>query len=273
MARILITGCSTGIGRASAIELARRGHEVAATARNPATLEALTADHGVAAALALDVTDEASVRNSVTAAGEIDVVVNNAGWEVAGPVELVPLADVRAMFEVNYFGVLRMVQAFAPRMRHRGHGLFVNVSSVAGRVSGPLNGAYAGTKHALEALSDAMHYELGHFGIRTVVIEPGAIATNFQANILHAGDHTPPYDELRRQWDEASGALRGGAPAPGPELVATAMADAIDDVLAGGAGPRRIPVGDDAAMAIPAARSMDDDEFERAMRQLLGIDW
>jgi NAD(P)-dependent dehydrogenase (short-subunit alcohol dehydrogenase family) len=273
MARILITGCSTGIGRQSAITLAARGHDVVATARRPETIEDLVARHGVSATLALDVTDEASVRGSLTAAGEIDVVVNNAGWEVAGPVELVPLEDVRRMFEVNWYGVIRMVQAFTPRMRARGHGVFVNVSSVAGRVSGPLNGFYAASKHALEALSDSMHYELGHFGIRTIVIEPGAIATNFQANILHTGDHTPPYDELRAQWDSVSATLRGGAEAPGPELVADAIADAIDDALAGGDGPRRIPVGDDAALVIPASRSMGDAEFDATMRATLGLAW
>jgi NAD(P)-dependent dehydrogenase (short-subunit alcohol dehydrogenase family) len=273
MARILITGCSTGIGRQTAITLTERGHEVVATARRISDVESLVTDHGIAAVLGLDVTNEADVRAAVTATGEIDVVVNNAGWEVAGPIELVPLEDVRRMFEVNWFGVIRMVQAFAPRMRARGHGIFVNVSSVAGRVSGPLNGFYAGSKHAIEALSDSMHYELNHFGIRTIVIEPGAIATNFQSNILHVGDHTAPYDELREQWDAARAILRGGGEAPGPDLVADAIADAIDDALAGGNGPRRIPVGEDANVAIPAWRSMGDDDFESTMRATLGIEW
>lgn len=273
MARTLITGCSTGIGRATAIELARRGHEVVATARRPDTIADLAAVDNVVAALHLDVTDEASVAASTTAAGEIDVVVNNAGWEVAGPVELVPLDEVRRMFETNYFGVIRMVQAFTPRMRLRGHGMFVNVSSVAGRVAGPFNGFYAGSKHAIEALSDSMHYELGHFGIRTVVIEPGGIDTSFQANIVHSGDHTPPYDELRAQWDASADVLRGGGDRPGPQLVADAIADAIDAVAAGSPGPRRIPVGTDATLAINAVRSMDDEQFETSMRSLLGIDW
>jgi NAD(P)-dependent dehydrogenase (short-subunit alcohol dehydrogenase family) len=273
MARILITGCSTGIGRQTAITLAGAGHDVVATARRVDTIQSLVDGHGVTTALPLDVTDEASVRSVLTAAGEIDVVVNNAGWEVAGPVELVPLEDVRRMFEVNWFGVIRMVQAFTPRMRTRGHGVFVNVSSVAGRVAGPLNGFYAASKHALEALSDSMHYELAHFGIRTIVIEPGGIATNFQSNILHSGDHTPPYDELREQWDGATAALRGGAEAPGPELVADAIAAAIADALAGGNGPRRIPVGDDANLAISTQKAMDDNDFEATMRATLGISW
>src|SRR5690606_12919793 len=141
----------------------------------------------VTAKLHLDVTEEQSILDAVNAVGEIDVLVNNAGFEVSGPVESVQLHEVRRMFETNYFGVIRTVQAFAPRMRQRGHGTIVNVSSVAGRVAGPLNGFYAGTKHALEALSDAMHYELGHFGVRTIVIEPGAVETAFQGNIFHVG--------------------------------------------------------------------------------------
>lgn len=265
MARILITGCSTGIGRATALELTTRGHEVVATARRPETLEGLD----VADALALDVTDDESVTAAVSAAGPLDGLVNNAGYEVAGPVERVPLDDVRAMFDTNLFGVVRLVQAVVPGMRERGHGTVVNVSSVAGRVSGPLNGFYAGSKHALEAMSDAMHYELGHFGLRVIVIEPGAIETSFGANVVHRGEDTPPYDELRRLWDGTGDVLRGGGPVPGPELVATAIADAIDDP----ASPRRIPVGDDAAMVIPVHRQLDDAEFEATMRATLQLDW
>jgi len=264
MAHVLITGCSTGIGRATAIELTARGHQVVATARRLETLDGLD----VAAKLHLDVTDEQSILDAVNAIGEIDVLVNNAGFEVSGPVEMTQLHEVRRMFETNYFGVIRTVQALVPRMRLRGHGTIVNVSSVAGRVAGPLNGFYAGTKHAVEALSDAMHYELGHFGIRTIVIEPGAIATDFQANIFHVGTGAPPYDEMRRQWDEAADRLRSG-PRPGPELVARVIADAIEDPDS----PRRIPVGEDAEMVIPVHRAMDDAEFEATMRATLGLTW
>lgn len=264
MANVLITGCSTGIGRATAIELQGRGHHVVATARRLESIE----DLDVTARLHLDVTDEESILAAVNAIGEIDVLVNNAGFEVSGPVETTPLHEVRRMFETNYFGLIRCVQAFVPRMRHRGHGTIVNVSSLAGRVAGPLNGFYAGTKHAVEALSDAMHYELGHFGIRTIVIEPGAIATAFQGNIFHVGTGAPPYDEMRRQWEEASDRLRTGE-RPGPELVARVIADAVEDP----ASPRRIAVGEDAELIIPTHRAMSDAEFEATMRATLQLDW
>jgi len=143
------------------------------------------------------------------------------------------------------------------------------VTSTAGIASGPLNGFYAGTKHALEALSDAMHYELAHFGIRTVVVEPGAIATSFSANVRHHGEDRAPYDELRAQWDAASDRLRGGGEAPGPELVATVIAGALDAPE----GPRRVPVGVDAELVAAAKRSMDDAAFEAAMREQLGVTW
>ena len=139
MTRVLITGCSTGIGRATAVELTKRGHEVVATARRPETL----ADLDVADRLALDVDDDASVASLRDAAGQVDVLVNNAGFEVSGPIEKVPLDEVRRMFETNVFGALRMIQAFLPAMRERGSGTIVNVSSVAGRAAAPLGALYS----------------------------------------------------------------------------------------------------------------------------------
>ena len=171
MARILITGCSTGIGRAAAVELTKRGHDVVATARRPETL----ADLDVAQTLALDVDDDASVAAAVGAAGTIDVLVNNAGFGVIGPVERLPIAEGKRIFETNFFGALRMIQAVLPAMRERGSGTIVNVTSLAGRVAPPLDGIYSATKFALEGLSEALHYEVGHFGVRVRIVEPGCL--------------------------------------------------------------------------------------------------
>jgi NADP-dependent 3-hydroxy acid dehydrogenase YdfG len=264
MARVLITGCSTGIGRATAIECAKRGHDVIATARRTETLDDLDAG----TKLRLDVDDDTSVRDAVTAAGDVDVLVNNAGWEISAPIECAPLDVVKAMFETNFFGAVRMVQAVVPQMRARGAGVVVNVSSVAGRVSSPFGGFYAGTKFALEAMSEAMHYELGHFGIRTVLVEPGVIETNFSNNIRHYAKDEPPYDELNAQWDGALDRLRVGE-APGGEAVAATIADAIEDPST----PLRNPVGDDAALIIGVRASTDDAAFEATMRETLGLTW
>jgi NAD(P)-dependent dehydrogenase (short-subunit alcohol dehydrogenase family) len=264
MARVLITGCSTGIGRATAVELTKRGHEVVATARRPETL----ADLDVADRLALDVDDDGSVAAALDGGGRVDVLVNNAGFEVSGPIEKIPLDEVRRMFETNVFGALRMIQAFLPQMRERGSGTIVNVSSVAGRAGAPLGGLYSASKWALEAISESLHLEAGHFGVRVVLIEPGAIETSFQDNIRRFGVDDPPYDELARRWERSMDLLRGGDP-PGPEIVAAAIAEALESD-----GPAvRIPVGADAEMVITTRDSMDDTAFEAAMREVLQFDW
>jgi NAD(P)-dependent dehydrogenase (short-subunit alcohol dehydrogenase family) len=264
MARTLITGCSSGFGRATAIEMKARGHEVVATARRPETLDDLDVD----ARLALDVTDDASVAAAVAAAGEVDALVNNAGFGVGGPVEKVPLDEVRRLFETNFFGALRMAQAVLPQMRARGRGTIVNVSSVNGRVAPPLSGFYAATKFALEAMSEALHFEAGHFGIRTVVIQPGFFKTNIGDAHRDYGIEDAPYNELHDITLQLAERL-GRGDAPGPEVVACAIADAIES----DAPALRIPVGETAAMVLSARGSMDDASFEAAMRAMLELEW
>lgn len=264
MARALITGCSTGFGRATAVELKKRGFEVVATARRPETIADIDAD----AHLALDVTDDDSVTKAVAAAGTVDVLVNNAGVGTGGPIELVPMAEVHRVLETNTLGPLRMMQAVLPQMRARRAGTIVNVSSVSGRVSAPLGGIYSASKFALEALSEALHIEGGHFGIRTIVIEPGFFKTNIAESHHDYGVDAPPYDEL----DEIMGKLEaelGRAAAPGPEVVATAIADAIETP----GSPWRVPVGTDAEMVLGARATLDDAAFEKAMREVLKLDW
>jgi NAD(P)-dependent dehydrogenase (short-subunit alcohol dehydrogenase family) len=264
MARVLITGCSSGFGRATAIELTRRGHAVVATARRPDTL----ADLDVADRLALDVTDDASVRAAVAAAGPIDALVNNAGISVGGPVEHVPVDEVRRLFDTNYFGALRMIQAVVPQMRARGSGVVVNVSSVNGKVAPPLSGFYASTKHALEAMSEALYFEVGHFGVRTVIIEPGYFRSNLGENRRVYGVDGPPYGELDRLAQDMAAKI-GRAVAPGPEVVAVAIADAIESPDT----PLRVPVGTDAEMVLRTRAQLDDAAFEAAMRAMLDADW
>jgi len=262
--RVLITGCSTGFGRASAIELARRGHAVVATARRPETL----ADLDVASKLALDVDSDASVAEAIAQAGELDALVNNAGWSAHGPIERVPLPEVRRMFETNFFGAARMIQAVVPPMRERKSGVIVNVSSMAGRAAAPLMGFYSASKFALEGISEALHFELGHFGIRVVVIEPGFVRSSFRANAARYGIDEPPYDELQRAWAGSEGALIGGE-RPGPEIVGDAVADAVE----GKRPALRWPVGKDAELVLKARASMDDAAFEDAMREILKLRW
>jgi NAD(P)-dependent dehydrogenase (short-subunit alcohol dehydrogenase family) len=263
--RALITGCSTGIGRATAVELAARGYHVIATARRPETL----ADLKVAETLALDVDSDEAVAAVRAEVGPVDVLVNNAGFGVEGPVEAVPLADVRRMLETNFFGAVRMIQAFVPAMRERGSGAVVNVSSVAGVAAGPFGGFYSASKFALEGLSEALHLEVGHFGVKVVIIEPGAFETSFAANRVDHLEPSGPYEPLARQWETAMTTLGGGQAAPGPELVASVIADA----LTSDRGRLRWPVGADAELVTSARQGVSYDDFEAMMRQTLAVDW
>jgi NAD(P)-dependent dehydrogenase (short-subunit alcohol dehydrogenase family) len=261
--RILITGAARAIGRATAEELIARGHDVVATARDPELL----ADLDGGRTHALDVTDDASVRACLDAAGELDAVVNNAAIIGSGPLEDYPVAQFRKVMETNLFGALRMIQGVVPGWRERGtHGVIVNVSSVQGRVATPLEGPYAASKHALEGLSETLHYELAHFGIRVVIVEPGFIAPGMK----HGDDHTGPpvYQQLWDEWSNTDTTLNEGG-RPGPDLVARAIADAIEQPET----PLRVPVGADAELIFATRAAMGDAEFEATMRATLGLEW
>jgi NAD(P)-dependent dehydrogenase (short-subunit alcohol dehydrogenase family) len=181
---ILITGCSSGIGRATALHLAQRGNTVYATGRRPETIVDL--ERSGCRTLVLDVLDEQSMQTAVAAVeaehGSVGALVNNAGYAVSGAIEAVSLDAVRTEFETNVFGYVRMAQLVLPGMRRAGRGRIVNVSSVAGRVTMPGAGAYAASKYAIEAISDALRFEVRGFGIDVIVIEPGPIRTEFTAS-------------------------------------------------------------------------------------------
>ena len=176
---VLITGCSSGIGRAAAISLHAAGLTVYATARQVDALAGL-ARQGIHT-LALDVTDEASMTAAVAAveeaAGPVGVLVNNAGYGLYGPVEQLPMDEIRRQFETNFFGLVRLTQLVLPGMRRRGRGRILNVSSMGGRITLPGGAFYHASKHAVEALSDALRMEVAQFGIDVVLIEPGPVKT------------------------------------------------------------------------------------------------
>jgi NAD(P)-dependent dehydrogenase (short-subunit alcohol dehydrogenase family) len=178
---VLITGCSSGIGRATAEHLAAKGWNVYATARRPDSIADLEAKG--CKLLSLDVNDEASMQQAVSAVeqaeGAVGVLVNNAGYSQSGAVEAVPLDEVRRQFETNVFGLVRMCQLALPGMRRQRWGRIVNVSSMGGKLVFPGGGFYHGTKYAVEAISDALRFEVRGFGIDVVIIEPGLITTEF----------------------------------------------------------------------------------------------
>lgn len=228
---ILITGCSTGIGRDLAQRLTQAGYTVVATARRVEDLNGLQ----VALKLPLDVTQPDSINDAVAHTlqqfGRIDVLVNNAGYALRGALEEVSVEQVQQMFDVNVFGVLRLIRSIAPHMRKQGSGRIINISSIAGKLSTPANGAYSATKFALEALSDALRLELAPFGIQVVVIEPGAIKTHFDDTALaHTQDilsnSTSPYQPLYHKSDQFAASMRQQE--HGPQVVSQVIQQAIE---------------------------------------------
>ena len=233
---VLITGCSTGIGRATAEWLSERGHTVYATARKLDSIRDLEA--AGCRTLALDVTDEASMAGAVAAVedaeGAVGALVNNAGYSQSGAVESVGLDEVRAQFETNVFGLVRMSQLVLPGMRRQGWGRIVNVGSMGGRVTFPGGGVYHATKHAVEAISDAMRFEVEGFGIGVALIQPGLIRTDFAktaVGTLHSGTvGEGPYGEFNQVVAAGTvGAYEGPTSklGGGPQAVAKAIEKAI----------------------------------------------
>jgi NAD(P)-dependent dehydrogenase (short-subunit alcohol dehydrogenase family) len=230
---VLITGCSTGIGRATAERLARAGMTVYASARRPESIEDL--EGAGCRTLALDVTDEDSMRAAVEeverAEGVVGALVNNAGYSQSGAVETVAPDDVRRQFETNVFGLLRMCQLVLPGIRREGRGRIVNISSMGGKLTLPGGGIYHATKHAVEALSDAMRFEVRGFGVDVVVVEPGLIRTRFsEAAVASVPREDGPYGEFNsavaaataRVYDGPLGRLGAG-----PEAVAKVIERAL----------------------------------------------
>jgi NAD(P)-dependent dehydrogenase (short-subunit alcohol dehydrogenase family) len=210
---VLVTGCSSGIGRAVALDLLAHGHTVYATARRPQTLDELAA--AGASVLALDVTDEASMAAAVRAVegahGQVGTLVNNAGYGEYGAVEEVAMDAVRRQFETNVFGLSRLVQLVLPAMRRGGRGRIVNISSMGGRITFPAGGYYHASKYAVEAISDALRVEVAQFGIDVVLVEPGMIRTGFGEVAAGTLDSTStatvtaggsPYEALRAAADK-----------------------------------------------------------------------
>jgi NAD(P)-dependent dehydrogenase (short-subunit alcohol dehydrogenase family) len=248
---VLITGCSSGIGAATAEHLIAEGWTVYATARRPETLVGL--ERAGCRILALDVTDEESRRRAVDqvvgAEGAVGVLINNAGYSQSGAVESVPLDRVRHQFETNVFGVIRMCQLVLPGMRSQRWGKIVNVGSMGGRLTFPGGGIYHASKYAVEALSDALRFELRGFGIDVILIEPGLIVTNFGQVAADTVVDDGPYAQFNRRVAEITArAYRGPMAALGgaPEAVAKTIARAL-----GARRPRaRYPVTPSARLMI-----------------------
>ena len=286
MPSILITGTSTGIGLATTLRFARAGYRTWATMRDLRKAEPLREareaeglDIGL---LRLDVTEPASIESAMAEVlpGGLDVLVNNAGSAGGAPLEIVPEDQHRAMFEANYFGAIRMIQAVLPRMRERRSGTIVNLTSIAGLIAMPNQVPYTASKWALEGASEALAHEVRRFGIRVRIIEPGVIMTNIfeNAKAKTIFDRSSPYlDLMRRNGKFYSAGHRANQP---PEIVAEAIYDAVES----DSDRLRHVVGEDAEAILRGRTAMrdeewvamggdlSDDEYNAEFRARLGIE-
>jgi len=268
----IVTGSSSGIGFATSVLLARNGIYTYASMRNTAKVNAINdiakKENLPLQVIQLDVTDDKSVKNAVNKVLEekkqIDILVNNAGYGLMGCVEDLSMDEIKAQFETNLFGIIRVTQAVLPTMRKQKHSIIVNVSSIAGRIGFPASPAYISTKFALEGLSESMRYELEPFGIKVVIVEPGVVRTNFMnASVLakKALDPNSPYAQITQKVGAGFRLLlEHGTPT---EEVAKAILKAV---TAENPEPRYL-VGNDAVMMMEARKSMSDAEFENFMKK------
>ncbi len=277
---VLITGCSSGIGRATAKRLAASGWTVYATARRPDSIADLEA--AGCRTLALDVTDEASmvaaVRTIEETHGAVGVLINNAGYSQSGAIETVPLDAARRQFETNVFGLTRLTQLVLPKMRDQRWGKVVNIGSMGGKLVFPGGGWYHATKHALEAISDALRFEVRGFGVDVILLEPGLITTEF-GNVAAAsmteidGEAVATAgasgDDPYATFNATVGSVTQGA-YEGPLRLLGAGPDKVAKVIERSIGRRRAPtrvtITPSAKLSIPSRRLMPDRAWDAMMR-------
>ena len=264
----IVTGSSSGIGYETALVLARNGFRTYATMRNLEKAKAIS-DISKSEKLALhtiklDVTDEKSVNEAIKTiksdAGRIDVLVNNAGYGLTGSLEDLSMSEIKAQYETNVFGLIRVTQAVLPIMREQKSGIIVNISSIGGKMAIPLQSPYHGTKFAVEGLSESIAYELEPFGIKIVIIEPGAIKTNFDTGMVVAQKNqnpsSPYYKSMQKLQSSINSVFKNGTP---PTKVAEVILNAITTP-----NPNlRYTVGEDAALLAQKRKELPDSEFQK----------
>lgn len=266
MKTIVITGSSSGIGKATAKYFAAQGWNVAATMRKPEKETELTQIENVSL-YQLDVTEQASIDNAAAQiTGEfetVDVVLNNAGYGLSGPFEAATTEQIRRQFETNVFGLMEVTRAFLPHFRANKAGMFLNVSSIGGRITFPLISLYHSTKWAVEGYSESLSYELGELGIVVKIIEPGGVATDFGGRSMDFAmpEGLPDYHEMVGKFMAAWG--NSGLVPSSPEHIAQGIYEAATD----GKAQLRYLLGDDAKQTYGMRKQAGDDAFIAGMRE------
>ena len=271
---VLITGASTGIGRATALYLAGKGYRVAATSRSIGRLDGLRREaEGIASihCVELDVDSDRSVSEATASVieeyGRIDVLVNNAGYGLWGPVQSLSMEELQSQLETNFFGAFRMIKAVLPSMTAAGGGTIINVSSVEGRLVTPFSGGYAASKFALEGLSEAMRYELWPQGIRVAVVEPGLFATDFhdsQVEAAGAESRDLPYGPAIGRYRERRGKYDRFAKDP------VRVARVVNKIIRARRPRFRYPVGPEATLGIPASQLIPERLYQALLGRAMG---
>ncbi|MFL6503468.1 MAG: SDR family oxidoreductase [Nitrososphaera sp.] len=268
----VVTGSSSGIGLATSLALARNGYLTYATMRNLAKRDSFESiadkQHLPIRVVQLDVTDENSIKSAIESilseAGRIDLLVNNAGYVLTGAFEDIGINEIKALYETNVFGVIRVTQAVLPIMRKQGSGRIINISSGAGRIGYPGGSAYVSSKFALEGLSESMAYEIEQFGIRTVLVEPGFVRTKIGENMAiskKTQDPNSPYSQMMQMMSSNRDSMFENA--SDADLVASVVVEA-----ATAKEPNlRYLAGKDVQQMMAAKRSMSDEEFQKMMKQ------
>jgi len=262
---VLVTGASSGIGRASARLLCRSGRRVFGTSRNPDRVDPVD---GVTM-VRLDVRDDGSVEACVAEvldrAGRIDMLVNNAGYTLTGPAESASIEQVRSQFDTNFYGAIRMTNAVLPDMRERGSGKIAFVSSIAGFVGVPFLGVYSASKYALEGYAESLYHEVAGLGVHVSIVEPGFVRTNLPEAIVAAEHEIPAYASALERWDAAI--ARQVENADEPEIVALTLL-----VVAEADRPRlRYRVGEDAQELAERKRHMPESALVREVARRFGL--
>lgn len=269
----IVTGSSSGIGLETALTLARNGYFTYATMRNPEKdaliKNALKKENLSIKVIQLDVIDDESLKNAIdhvtSEASRIDVLVNNAGYGLVGALEELSMEEIKAQYETNLFGLVRVIQAVLPTMRKQRSGRILNLSSGVCLFGYPGGSAYVSSKFAVEGLSESMAYELEPFGIRVILIEPGFVQTNFVSSMViakKAQDPTSPYSQMMQRIEASSSELaKSGSSA---DLVANVILDAVTNP-----NPRlRYLVGKDVEARAASKKSMDESEFFNMIKKI-----
>ena len=265
---ILITGASTGIGRTTALHFQAQGWNVVATMRTPEREQELSKLDNVLVTR-LDVTDQDSIDTAVAAGierfGQIDVLLNNAGYGAYGPLEAFPMDRIERQFDTNVIGLLAVTKAVLPHFRANQSGTIVNISSIGGQMTFPLGTLYHGTKFAVEGLSEALHYELAPFGVRVKIVEPGMIHTDFGGRSFDFvnDESMVEYQETVQKLMAGFGDVQGSE----PQVVADVIWDAVTD----GTDTLRYRAGADAVALLDQRKAADDATFFAGIRAQVGL--